>query len=278
MRQFADDFEASVKGIVEAVSAAATEMSSQASSMSHTADETNSQSVEVSAASEQATQNAMEVESEAGELTKSIENINERVSRSQSIAHEAVSKADQANEMVQRLTATANDIGQVVDLISDIADQTNLLALNATIEAARAGDAGKGFAVVASEVKSLANQTAKATDEIDSKIISIQETTHAAVNAILIIRNTIGQISENGASVAAAVEEQGVATQEIVRNVQEAADGSQEVMKEVQDLSQSAKDTGSYSEGVSEKAGLVHSSATDLKTKTSMFLTNVRKG
>ena len=201
----ADNFETNIKAVVQTVSSASTEMESTAGSMASTAEETNSQATAVAGAAE--------------ELSSSIGEITRQVMRSATIASEAVEEADRSNAMVQGLAEAANKIGEVVSLINDIASQTNLLALNATIEAARAGEAGKGFAVVAAEVKNLANQTAKATEEIASHVTSIQEATAVAVGAIEGIGGTIKELSEIATGISSAVEEQSAATQEVTFNI-----------------------------------------------------------
>jgi methyl-accepting chemotaxis protein len=177
---------------------------------------------------------------------------------------------------VQALAAGAQKIGEVVSLISDIASQTNLLALNATIEAARAGEAGKGFAVVASEVKSLATQTAKATDEIGGQISQIQTATQEAVAAIQGITKVIGEISEIAASIASAVEEQGAATQEIARNVQQAAQGTQDVTSNITGVRQAATDTGAAATQVLGAAGELSRNAGQLSVEVNEFLGGVK--
>jgi methyl-accepting chemotaxis protein len=177
---------------------------------------------------------------------------------------------------VQGLSAAAQKIGDVVKLISDIASQTNLLALNATIEAARAGDAGKGFAVVASEVKSLANQTAKATEEISAQVASMQGATNDAVQAIHSIGGTIGTINEIATTIASAVEEQGAATQEIARNVQEAAQGTGQVSSNIVGVNQAASETGAASSQVLASAEELGKQAETLRADVDQFLANIR--
>ena len=212
MNQMADEFQASVGGVVDTVASAATQMQATAQSMSSTAEQTSRQSTAVAAAAEQASANVQTVASAAEELASSVAEIGRQVAQSSEIAATAVKDAQHTDQQIQGLAQAASKIGEVVALITDIADQTNLLALNATIEAARAGDAGKGFAVVASEVKNLANQTAKATDEISGQIGGIQCATKDAVTAIQGIGKTIGEIDEIASTIAAAVEEQGAAT------------------------------------------------------------------
>ena len=182
----------------------------------------------------------------------------------------------ESNTQVQGLAMTAEKIGDVVRIISDIAGQTNLLALNATIEAARAGDAGKGFAVVASEVKALATQTAKATDEISTQIKSIQEATKLAVQSILGVTETIGKVNETATAIAAAVEEQGAATQEISRNVMEAAQGTQEVSGNIVRVNEAAQRAGEEASQVLVSAGELSRNGEALKAQVTAFLREVR--
>ena len=246
--KMADDFEASVGGVVESVSSSATEMQSTAKSMAATAEETNTQASTVAAASE--------------ELTSSINEISQQVTRSASIAATAVEEAERSNEMVKGLATTAQKIGEVVSLINDIADQTNLLALNATIEAARAGDAGKGFAVVASEVKNLANQTAKATEDIANQVTAIQGATEGTVAAIEGIGKVIAEISEITTAISSAVEEQGAATQEVTGNITGVTTASSE--------------TGQAANQVLEAAGELAKQSDILGQEVRQFLEDVR--
>jgi len=207
MLDMADAFDVSVGGVVHSVSSASTEMQSSAQTLSATAEETAQQSQVVATAANDATQNVQTVSAATEELSSSIQEISRQVSQSTKITASAVIEVQNTNEKIQGLAAAANKIGEVVSMITDIANQTNLLALNATIEAARAGDAGKGFTIVASEVKNLANQTAKATEEISAQIIGIQEATQTTVEAIGSIGGTINQLNEISSTIAAAVEE-----------------------------------------------------------------------
>ncbi len=274
--KLASDFEASVGTVVNQVSSAATEMQSSSEAMSATAEETTRQASAVAAASEQASANVQTVASAAEELSSSIAEISRQVTQASEIASAAVKEAEATNVKVQGLAQAANKIGEVVALITDIAEQTNLLALNATIEAARAGDAGKGFAVVASEVKNLANQTAKATDEIGAQITGIQSATQEAVSAIESITKTISKINEVNSGVASAVEEQGAATQEIARNVEQAAAGTQEVSSNIGGVSQAANDTGAAATQIQSTAEDLSKQSETLRAEVDRFLANVR--
>ncbi|MBT3766540.1 MAG: methyl-accepting chemotaxis protein [Rhodospirillales bacterium] len=272
----ANRFEASIGGIVTAVSGAATQMQSSSQSMSATAEQTTSQAGMVAEAAERASSNVQTVATAAEELSSSINEISRQVAESANVAGGAVTEAGRVNEQVLGLAEAANKIGEVVGLISDIAEQTNLLALNATIEAARAGDAGKGFAVVASEVKNLANQTAKATEEISGQIGAIQSATQDAVGAIGNITGTIGQINEIASSIASAVEEQGAATNEIARNVQEAAGGTEEVTTNISGVSQAATENGSSAQELLGASNELSEQAESLSSEVNTFLADIR--
>jgi len=277
MNQMADDFQASVGGVVQTVASAATELQSSAQSMTAISEKTSSQATAVAAASEEASTNVQTVASAAEELSSSIGEINRQVSQSTEIATSAESAASNANDMVRGLAKSSEKIGEVVELITDIAEQTNLLALNATIEAARAGDAGKGFAVVASEVKNLANQTAKATEEISGQIDGIQSGTQGSVEAIDVISKTINEISAITSAIAAAVEEQGAATQEIARNVEQAAQGTGEVSSNIAGVNQAATEAGSTSTEVLGAASELSQQSEMLKVEVDKFMDQVRK-
>ena len=225
LARVAQGFGASMDNVAKTLGVAATDLRSDAKSMAASAEETSRQSTAVAAASEQASTNVQTVATAAEELSASIAEIGRQVARSTSSTNQAVDEADRTNAEIQHLADAAQRIGDVIKLINDIAGQTNLLALNATIEAARAGEAGKGFAVVASEVKSLASQTAKATDEISFKVAEMQTATGQSVSAVRAIGQTISEINQVSTTIASAMEEQGAATQEIARNVQQASAG-----------------------------------------------------
>jgi methyl-accepting chemotaxis protein len=269
-------FEDSVSGALHMVSSAAIELQATAQSMSAVAEETERQSTAVAAASEQASTNVQTVASAAEELSSSIAEISRQVAVSSDITARAVEDTQRTNEQIRGLAEAAQSIGDVVKLISDIASQTNLLALNATIEAARAGDAGKGFAVVASEVKSLADQTAKATEEIRGKIAEMQVATSRSVDAVQEIGQTIGRINEIATTIASAVEEQGAATQEIARNVQQASAGTTEVSLNIVGVTRAANDTGAASTQVLGTAGELAQQSEALKSQVESFLGNIR--
>ncbi len=271
-------FDRTATDSLEAVSSSATEMQATAQQMSATAEETSRQSATVASASDEATANVQTVATTAEELSASISEIGRQVAQSARIAANAVAEADTTNETVRGLAQAASKIGDVVDLINDIAGQTNLLALNATIEAARAGEAGKGFAVVAQEVKNLANQTAKATEEISKQITSVQEETTGAVGAIEKIRAIIGEINDISTTISSAVEEQGASTQEIARSVQQAAKGTQDVNSTIESVNKAAGETGAAASQVLSAAQSMTRQAEGLRGEVERFLGQVRAG
>jgi methyl-accepting chemotaxis protein/CHASE3 domain sensor protein len=274
--RFADEFEAAVGSIVGNVSASAVQLESAAGTLTRTAESTQSLSSEVAGASEQASSDMQSVAAATEELSASVDEIGRRVRESSQIAEAAVHQAEQTDGRIGKLSRAAQEIGDVVKLITAIAEQTNLLALNATIEAARAGDAGRGFAVVASEVKSLASQTAKATDEISNHISGMQGATQESVAAIKEIGGTIGKISEISSTIASAVEEQGSATQEIARSVQKVAQGTQAAATNVMQVNRGATETGSASEEVLNSARTLSNESTRLREELDRFMANIR--
>ncbi|MEH2538205.1 MULTISPECIES: methyl-accepting chemotaxis protein [unclassified Bradyrhizobium] len=270
------DFEAMIGEIIEIVSQASTELEASAGTLTATAERSEELTTMVAAASEEASTNVQSVASATEEMASSVNEISRQVQGSARIASEAVEQAQKTNDRVAELAKAAARIGDVVELINTIAGQTNLLALNATIEAARAGEAGRGFAVVASEVKALAEQTAKATGEISQQISGIQAATQESVGAIKEIGDTIGRMSEIAATIAAAVEQQGAATQEISRNVQQAANGTQQVSANITDVQRGASETGSASAQVLSAAKSLSGESDRLKREVGKFLSSVR--
>jgi methyl-accepting chemotaxis protein len=272
----ADNVERSIHRVAGVVITASGEMEGAACVVTDALRNAGDQAVAVAAAAEQASANVATVATAAEQLSASISEIARQVTQSSSISGQAVGEAERTNALVLSLAEAAGRIGEVVTLINDIAGQTNLLALNATIEAARAGDAGKGFAVVANEVKTLANQTAKATDEISTQIGTVQTRTREAVDAIRNIGGTIGRINDIAAAIAAAVEQQGAATAEIARNVQQAASGTHEVTAVLGHLSAATADAGTSAGIVQEIAKRLTAEAGCLNDEVGRFLLSVR--
>lgn len=272
----ADNFERNVKGVAQIIGDAVGKLSGAATSLTKTADQTAHQATMVATAAEQASANVQTVAAASEELSSSISEISRQVSEASTIANQGVEQANATNHQVQGLAAASQKIGEVVQLISEIANQTNLLALNATIEAARAGEAGKGFAVVASEVKNLASQTGKATEDISAQIASIQTATQESVEAIQRITAIIDQISHIQSAIAAAVEEQGAATQEISRNVQEASVGTAEVSRNIGEVTDSSQTTGRSAVDVSGAADNLRQQSNRLNEEVEKFLTSLK--
>jgi methyl-accepting chemotaxis protein len=270
------DFEVMIGEIVEIVASASSELEVSAATLTSNAERSEQLTTVVAAASEEASTNVQSVASATEQMASSVNEISRQVQGSARIAGEAVQQAQKTNERVSELAKAAGRIGDVVELINTIAEQTNLLALNATIEAARAGEAGRGFAVVAAEVKALAEQTAKATGEISQQISGIQAATQESVSAIMEIGDTIGRMSEIASTIASAVEEQGAATQEISRNVQQAAHGTQQVSANITDVQRGASETGSASSRVLTAAKSLSGESSRLKLEVRKFLNSVR--
>ncbi|MFN3685987.1 methyl-accepting chemotaxis protein [Salinarimonas sp.] len=269
-------FEAAAASVTQALARSSGELTQAAGAMSATAEETTSQATAVAAASEQAASNVETVAAATTELAATVQEVGRQVSQTASLAGGAAAQAGETVAKVARLNEAASRIGDIVGLIQQIAEQTNLLALNATIEAARAGEAGKGFAVVASEVKTLAAQTARATEEIAGQIRAIQDTTGDAAGAISAIAEAIRTLDGYATAIAAAVEEQNAATREIARNVTEAATGTNEVSANISGVREAAATTGTAAAQIRATAGGVDAQARELSSRIETFLGAVR--
>ncbi len=276
MRVLADNFQTGVGTIVEQVAAAANDMQATAQTVSTVVGNASSKAMDVAAASEEASANVATVAGAAEELGASISEISRQVETQSSMALEATEAARVCDDQIKSLAERTQSIGEVVELITSIAEQTNLLALNATIEAARAGDVGKGFAVVASEVKSLASQTANATEQIADQIGAVQEQTGATVTAIKEINEKIEVMNEVSATIAAAVSEQSTATNEISSNAQGASQGTQEVSENVSSVSQYSQEAGDGASSVLSAAGQLSENAVKLSAQVQEFVAEVR--
>jgi len=272
----ADEFETSVRASLDTLGTSATGMRTMSQQMSAAVEEANAKAARVATAAEEASVNVQTVAAATEELSSSVGEIGRQVGESTRIAADAVGEATRTNDTVHGLSQAADKIGDVVKLIHDIASQTNLLALNATIEAARAGEAGKGFAVVASEVKSLANQTAKATEEITAQVAAMQGATGDVVQAIEGIGATIGRINDITTTIAAAVEEQGAATQEIARNVNEVSQGTGQVSSNIVGVNQAVVETGTSAGEVRASAEQLDREAVALRDNVDRFLAGIR--
>jgi methyl-accepting chemotaxis protein len=271
-----ENFDQAVSGVVEVVAGAAAKLETTAQALSATANQTDHQATSVAAASGEASASVQTVASAAEELEASIKEIAQQVEHSSRVSQIASEEAAHTNQIIQGLADSSARIGDVVKLITAIAAQTNLLALNATIEAARAGDAGKGFAVVAGEVKNLANQTARATDEISAQIGAVQSATQDAVAAIQGIVNRIDEINQIAGIIAAAIEEQSAATGEIARNVDNAAVGTRDISANIEGMTQATAETGSAASQVLASAHSLSAEATQLNKIVREFLGAVR--
>ncbi len=276
LHRFADRFEEAVGVIVSSVSSSATQLESSATTLSRSVEAAQELSGRVASASEEASSNVQSVAAATEELSASVHEIGRQVQESSRIATVAVSQAEATDARIIKLSHAAQQIGEVVKLITAIAEQTNLLALNATIDAARAGDAGRGFAVVATEVKSLASQTAKATEEISSHIAGMQQATQESVSAIKEIGQTIGQISHIAGNIATAIEQQSSATQEIAKNVQNAASGTHEIAESISEVNRGASETGTASGEVLNSAQTLAVESSRLRQELDRFMANIR--
>mgnify|MGYP003667988060 CR=1 FL=1 len=270
------EFDRTATEALEVFASASAQMQKAAESMSDTASQTSQRSANVASASDQASSNTQTVATATEELSASIQEISRQVSESAKVSRNAVTETDSANEKVRGLEDAAQKIGEVVNLINDIASQTNLLALNATIEAARAGEAGKGFAVVATEVKSLADQTARATDDISAQVSAIQSATLEAVQAIAAIGSTIRTVDDISSSIAAAVEEQEAATREIANNIQQVAAGTNEVNSNISSVSSAAEETGKSATQVLSESQKLSRQADLLRSSIDSFLDKIK--
>ena len=276
MNELADQFDEAVGGIVNTVASAATELNTAAQTMAGVSEESSSQASSVAVASEEASANVNSVAAASEEMSQTIGEITQQIENASRMSVTAVGQANETGKEINELASMADRIGEVISLISDIAEQTNLLALNATIEAARAGEAGKGFSVVASEVKELANQTAKATEDIAKQVEGVQTATQKSVNSIDGIGKVIGQLNEASTAIAAAMEEQGATTQEIARNVQEAAAGTSEVSKNITGVTQASQEAGAAASQVLSSSGELSKQSELLKTEVEKFMSEVR--
>ncbi len=271
-------FEQSIGSVVQTLSATTSQVSSTARRLKSLATENQALASNVAAAAEEATVNVQTVSAAAEQLSASVKEITRQVNASSSRTTSAFEEASLTSSTISELKSASESIGMAVDLIKDIADQTNLLALNATIEAARAGDAGKGFAVVASEVKNLAQQTTKATGEVDTEVQSIQDSTNNTVEAVQNIEKSIHQLNEIASAIASATEEQSSATLEISRNIQEASQGTSEVSSNISKVYESASETLTSADELETASGQLDITVQKLQNEAQSFLTEINNG
>src|SRR6202041_1223410 len=276
LNQFVEAFRTKISGIIEQVLNSSGQFEKDAQTLSVTAHSTAEMSGQSANASREASEHVRRAATSSNELSQSIDEISRRVQDSNSVAADAVKQADTTDQRMAELSAAGDRIGDVVKLITSIAEQTNLLALNATIEAARAGDAGRGFAVVAQEVKTLAGQTAKATDEISSHIVNMQRATEESVDAIKAIGLTIERISEITGAISSAVEHQGEATQSIAHGVEAAAGGTVDVAENIERVAQGASETETTSSQMLQSAKALSEVSVHLRDEVEKFLDSVR--
>ncbi|MBP7336760.1 methyl-accepting chemotaxis protein [Niveispirillum sp.] len=276
VQRLIQDFEGSMAEVVDVIASATTELEATANTMSGTAEETESQSGAVAAASEQATANVQTMASATEELSATVQEVTRQMQQARTIADDAAREAASSRSEVEALEVAGQRIGGVVAMIQDVAGQTNLLALNATIEAARAGEAGKGFAVVASEVKQLANQTARATEDIRAEVEAMRNSIKAASNKIGHVSAVVDRLNNVAASVASAAEQQAAATAEIGRNASEAARGTQEVSSTIHGVRQAAGTTAAAAAQVLSSANELAERTVQLRDGVSRFIEGVR--
>ena len=276
--KLAKDFESTVLSVVEIVASAASDMQTNAKNLSSMADKTSEQSSAVAAATEQTSSSVQTVAAAVEQLSASIGEINYKVTESAQISNEAVTEVRRANTTIETMSEAAEQIGNVVKLIQDIAGQTNLLALNATIEAARAGEAGRGFAIVASEVKSLANQTAHATEEIAQKITTVQNVSSESVSAIRDIGKTIERTSEIATSISNAVQQQASAAREISSNVQQASIGTGRISDSILEVTKEAAESRTAANEVLDDSNKLFQQSERLQNEIQSFLDKIRQG
>lgn len=272
----AQNFDTSVSAMLDSFSAASTELQTTLVSMKSMAEQTTRQATEVASVAQETSSNVQTVAAASEELASSVTEIGRQVGQSEKVAQNAVNEAERTNTTIQSLFSQASTIGDVIKLINEIASQTNLLALNATIEAARAGDAGKGFAVVASEVKSLAEQTARATDQISAQIASIQTSSTDAVTAVQSISGIIGEINSIASAITSSVQEQSIATQEIARNIQRASVGTNGISENIAGVQTIAGNTGAATEQVISASRELSEQSEAMRARVATFLADIK--